>query len=101
MAHKKPQTINHLLNQPQGDLRALMDRLTKIQNINNSLHQQLNPILSQHCRVVNIRKSTLVLAVDSPVWSNKLRFQLPELLSCFRNNGFLSLANIDIIVQPK
>jgi len=100
MAKKKPQTINHLLNQPQGDIKALMDQLTKIKTINNSLHQSINPTLSQHCRVVNIRKSTLVLAVDSPIWANKLRFQIPELLSYFRQNGFISLANIDVIVQP-
>ena len=101
MSKKKPQTVNHLLNQPQGDVRVLMDQLTKINIINNSLHQYINTTLSQHCRVVNIRKSTLVLAVDSPIWANKLRFQLPDLLSYLRNNGFISLANIDIIVQPK
>jgi len=100
MSRKKPQTVNSLLNQPKGDIKALMDQLTKIRTINNSLHRQINPLLSQYCRVVNIRKSTLVLAVDSPVWANKLRFQLPELLSYFRSNGFISLANIDIIVQP-
>ncbi len=101
MAKKRPQTINSLLNQPQGDVRALMDQLTKIETINNSLQLYINPPLSQHCRAVNIRKNTLILAVDSSIWANKLRFQLPELLTSFRSNGFISLANIDIIVQPK
>ncbi len=100
MTVKKPQTINTLLNEPDGDIQSLMDQLNKIKILNNSLHQQINPLLSKHCRVVNIRKSTLVLAVDSPIWANKLRFQLPELLTYFRNNGFVSLANIDLIVQP-
>lgn len=101
MPKKKPQTINQLLNQPQGNVRALMDKLTKIRTINSNLHLYINPILSQHCRVVNIRKSTLVLAVDNAIWANKLRFELPNLLSFFRNNGFISLANIEVIVQPQ
>ncbi len=101
MAAKRPQTINKLINQPQGDIKALMDQLTKIRTINNNLHQTINPLLSQHCRVVNIRKNTLVIAADSPAWANKLRFQIPDLISYFRQNGFISLANIDLIVQPK
>ncbi len=101
MPTKKPQTINNLLNNPQGGVRALMDQLSKIETINNSLHRYINPLLSQHCRVVNLRKSTLVIAVDSPAWANKIRFQLPELLSGLRENGFISLANIEIMVQPK
>lgn len=101
MAAKRPKTINHLINKPQGDIKALMDQLTKIKTINNSLHQTINPLLSQHCRVVNIRKSTLVIAVDSPTWANKLRFQLPELISYFRQNGFIGLGSIELIVQPR
>ena len=101
MAAKRPKTVNHLINQPQGDIKALMDQLTKIKTINNSLHQTIDPLLSQHCRVVNIRKTILVIAVDSPVWANKLRFQLPDLISHFRQNGFISLANIELIVQPR
>ena len=100
MAAKRPQTVHNLIDQPQGDIKALMDQLTKIKTINNNLHQTINPILSQHCRVVNIRKSTLVIAVDSPAWANKLRFQLPDLISHFRQNGFIGLGNIELIVQP-
>ncbi len=101
MPKNRPNAVDNLLNQPEGNVKALLDRLTKIQTIDKKLHEYLAPEMAKHCRVANIRKSTLVLAVDSPAWSHKLRFQLPDLLSYFRNTGFLNLANIDIIVQPK
>ena len=101
MPAKRPKTINHLLSEPKGDIRALLDQLNKIRTINNSLQEHINPLLSQHCRAVNLRKGTLVLAVDSSIWLNKLRFQTPELLSELRSIGFASLANIELIVQPK
>ncbi len=101
MPAKRPKTINNLLTQPKGDIRSLLDQLTKIKTLNNSLQQHINPIYSQHCKAVNLRKGTLVIAVDSPIWKNKLRFQLPDLLSDLRASGFLSLANIELIVTPK
>ncbi len=100
MSKKRPQTVNKLLNQPEGDIKSLLDQLTKIKTLNHSLQQHLNPTLLPHCKVVNIRKGTLVIAVDSSIWANKLRFQLPDLISHFRNNGFISLANIDVIIKP-
>ena len=101
MPAKRPKTINTLLSQPKGDIRNLLDQLNKIKAINNSLEQHINPIYSQHCKAVNLRKGTLVIAVDSPLWKNKLRFQLPDLLSALRASGFLGLANIELIVTPK
>jgi len=101
MSKKKPRKINQLLTQPSGEVQVLMDQLAKIKTINSSLGQHISPPLSDHCRAVNIRKNALILAVDSPIWANKLRFQLPELLTFFRNNGFIGLANIEIIIQPQ
>jgi len=90
-----------LISQPSGDVKVLLDQLAKIQTLNNTLQSNLNATLSKHCRVINLRKSTLVIAVDGPVWANKIRFELPELLSNFRNSGYLGLANIEVIVQPR
>jgi len=101
MSKKKPREINQLLTQPTGDIQALMDQLAKIKAINSILQKQISPPLSNHCRAVNIRKNALILSVDNPVWANKLRFQLPELLTFFRNNGFIGLVNIEVIVQPQ
>ena len=100
MSRPSTHDINDLIDQPNGEIKALLDRLTKIQTLNNTLQDKLNATLSKHCRVINLRKSTLVIAVSSPAWGNKLRFQLPDLLDHFRQQGYFGLANIEVIVRP-
>jgi len=101
MSRPSLHNLNELVSEPSGDIKALLDQLAKIQMLNNTLQSKLNATLSKHCRIVNLRKNTLVIAVDSPVWANKLRFQLADLLSFFRGSGYLGLANIEVIVQPR
>ncbi len=101
MTSKKPQTISHLLTNPDGEVQALMEQLSRIKAINQSLSDLLDAKLVEHCHVANIRKNILVLAVDNAAWSNKLRFRLPDLLNGLRAKGFANLVNIEMIVQPK
>ncbi|MGX5174680.1 DciA family protein [Aliikangiella sp. IMCC44653] len=100
---RRPSThnINNLVSAPNGEVKNLLDKLAKIQTLNNTLQSKLNATLSKHCRVINLRKSTLVIACNSSIWANKLRFQTNELLSAFRQEGYLGLANIEVIVQPR
>ena len=101
MSRSSPHNLNNLIETPSGDIKALLDRLSKIQALNNTLQHKLSATLLKHCRVINLRRNTLVIAVDSPVWSNKLRFQLPDLLNNFRESGYYGLASIEVIVQPR
>ena len=78
MPKNRPNAVDNLLDQPQGSVKALLDRLTKIQTIDKKLHDYLDPTIGKHCRVANIRKSTLGLAVDSRAWSNKIGFTISE-----------------------
>ena len=98
---KKASKLHSLIDTPSGDVKALLDRLVKIQALNDTLQTKLSASLLKHSRVVNLRKNTLVLAVDSPVWANKLRFQLTDLLAEFRQAGYYGLASIEVIVQPR
>lgn len=99
---KRPSShkLQSLIASPTGGVKALLDQLAKIQSLNNTLQSKLNPSLSKHCRVINLRKSTLVIAADTPAWATKMRFQQSDLLSHFRQSGYVGLANIEIIVQP-
>jgi len=101
MSRSLPKNVNLIIEQAHDELRGLLDQLNKIQTLNNTLQAKLNATLANHVRVVNLRNSTLVLAVDSPAWTHKVRFMLPELLSYFRQNGYPGLANIDLIVSPR
>ena len=101
MIRRSPKNLHKLIDTPTGDVKALLDRLSKIQALNDTLQHKLSATILRHCRVINLRKNTLVIAVDSPVWANKLRFQLPNLLDKFRDAGYYGLASIEIIVQPR
>ena len=101
MSRSLPHNVNQLVSKPAGNIKRLLDQLAIIETLNNTLHDKLNATLSPHARVINLRKSTLVIAVDSPVWASRLRFQLTDLLSAFRESGFQGLANIEVIVQPR
>ncbi len=97
----RTQQLEQLIETPSGDVKALLDRLAKIQALNDTLQHKLNATLLKHCRVVNLRKNTLVIAVDSSIWANKLRFLLDDLLAEFRDSGYYGLANIEMIIQPR
>lgn len=101
MSRSSPHNLHKLIDTPSGDIKALLDRLAKIQALNDTLQSKLSATLLKHCRVINLRKNTLVIAVDSPVWANKLRFKQTELLTKFRDSGYYGLASIEILVKPR
>ncbi|MET1254046.1 DciA family protein [Aliikangiella maris] len=101
MNRKPTHQVDKLISTPSGEIKPLLDKLAKIKTLNNTLEHKLNATLKKHCRVVNIRQNTLVIAASSPAWANKLRFQVTDLLEYFRKNGYFGLANIEVIVQPK
>lgn len=97
----KVSELSTLISEPSGQIKSLMEQLSKINSLNKLLSHKLNVKLSQHYRVVNLQNNNLIIAADSPAWANKLRFQTPELLSSFRQSGYLGLSKIEIIVVPK
>ncbi len=101
MQKKRPQTVNHLITKPKGDIQFLMHRLTTIMALKKQLTQFLSKDIAEHSRVINLRNNTLVIAVTSAVWANKLRFKLPDLLSDFRNAGYSGLSKIEVVIQPE
>jgi hypothetical protein len=101
LAKKRPQTVNKILNDPNGDVQFLMHRLSTITALKEQLPQFLSEDIAKHCRVINLRSSTLVIAVNSSIWANKLRFKLPDLLSDFRTAGYSGLSKIEIVIQPE
>ncbi len=70
-----------------GELDALLDRL-------------IPPPLNEHCRVLSLRDSTLVLAADSPVWAARLRFQTPPLVKQLRNQQAVKVRTVQVRVRP-
>ena len=88
------------INNPKGQLAKLVDNLSRINRLSQSLRVILPEPLASHCRVARIEENQLVLAVDSGEWASRLRYEKLGLLSYLRTNGFAQVTGIDIIVNP-
>lgn len=93
-------TMGDHLKNPKGELATLVDNLNRINRLSQSLKVILDESLSKHCRIAHMEGQQLILAVDSPEWASRLRYEKLELLSYLRNNGFAQVNGIDIIVNP-
>ena len=88
------------MNSPKGQLGKLVDNLSRINRLSQSLKVILPEPLADHCRIARIEGNQLVLAVDSGEWAARLRYEKLGLLSYLRNHGFAQVTGIDIIVNP-
>ncbi len=101
MAKPLPESINHISDKANGSLKFLLDNLAKINQLDQIVKAKLNKKLAAHCRIVNYRDNRLIVAVDSASWATRLKFELPELLSSLRNDGFPGLKAIDLMVSER
>jgi hypothetical protein len=94
----KPLQINKLLG---GSPHArLLSRARSLLQLENRLHALLPAPLTEHCRILSIRDTTLVLAADSPVWAARLRFHTPLLLKQLARIQGVRLRRVRIRVRP-
>ena len=94
----KPLQINKLLG---GSPHArLLSRARALLQLESRLHALLPAPLTEHCRILSIRDTTLVLAADSPVWAARLRFHTPLLLKQLARIQAVRLRRVRIRVRP-
>ncbi len=99
-SRSKVPSLGERLGKSQGGLGLLVDNLNRINRLSQTLKDILEVPLANHCRVAHYRNNVLVLAVDSSIWSNRLRYEKLSLLNTLRKNGFPGISSINIIVQP-
>ena len=99
MNKKRPKPLNDLTDSAQGSLRYLLDNLAKIKQTDRLVKHKLPEELKDHCRVINIRDNSIVLAANSAAWATRIKFNLPTLLSQLRADGFAGLSKIELIIQ--
>ncbi len=74
----KPLRINKLTG--GGRYSQLLSRARELIAIDKLLHELIPAPLNEHCRILNISGTTLILAADSPVWAARLRFHTSHLV---------------------
>ena len=100
---KLPKQINKLLQRKNSQVASLITHARQLEFLNNKLLDLLPSPLPHHCQLAKIDQQTLIIVVDSPSWSARLRYSIPELLAKLKHQShhFISIRKIEIKVIPK
>jgi len=100
---KLPKQINKLLQRKNSQIAGLVTQARKLDFLNNKLLDLLPLPLPHHCHLAKIDQQTLVIVVDSPTWSARLRYSIPDLLAKLKHQSqyFIPIRKIEIKVNPK
>jgi hypothetical protein len=104
MPHYKPskyKPISRLLTTSNGDLQSLLEQAHFLQALTHVLREAIDPALSEHITVANIRENTAIVAADTPAWLSKIRYMAPTILSILKQqSGLADLRKIQFKIQP-
>jgi hypothetical protein len=96
-------TIANFLQTESKTLGSLLTRLNQLNKWNSILQECLakEDELINHCQIVNLTGTSLIVIADSPHWITRLRFYIPQLLPKLRNYpGLEKVQAICSKVQP-
>ncbi|MCO6414226.1 MAG: DUF721 domain-containing protein [Thiogranum sp.] len=79
----------------------MLDRAQKLKLLEQTVLGLLPDNLAGHCKVVNLKNETLILATTSSAWAMRLRFAGPELLKQLRCQLPVKLKSLQVKVQPE
>lgn len=95
---RNPAPFQHFLNSHQR-LNELLSKVQTQQTLLRQIQQLLPDTLAPHCHTAILNRTQLILAADSPVWTNRLRYQSPTLLHQLRATH-PGIANIKVYSRP-
>ena len=74
----------------------LVNQARKLDKLEHLLHACLPDNCRQHVRIAGIKNSDLVLMVDSPVWSSRIRLYSNHILDMFKQQNLAEVQHIRI-----
>ena len=98
MRPAKPRPVSQILTH-KGVLRTLSGEVIRQQRLLTHIQTLLSEGPREHCIAAQLKGSSLVLTVDSPVWSSKLRFLSSQILSPLRSTH-PGVASIQVKCRP-
>jgi len=94
--------MKKILAYQSKELQPVLRRAAKLARLQPRVNYYLDPELAPHCKVANLRRNRLILAVDSAAYATRLRFYLPQLLKQLQQQERLTDINgIDIKIVPQ
>lgn len=94
------QSVANLLGQPEGPLKALLDRLALLEGMDHNLQPLLPASLRGQCRVTAVDGVTLELTSRHAAVATRLRYLVPQLLAGLHSCGYPQLQQVKIRVAP-
>ncbi len=83
-------------------LKNVLDKAYQLMAINRSFIQLLPENIAQHCRVMNLKKKTLLIEADNASIATQLRYCAPELLQKMQAKPlFAEIQTLKYCVRPK
>jgi len=97
MPHPSAATCFKLL---EGAAVPLLERARKLARLEQAVLGLLPENLAGHCKVLNLKKETLVLSVNSSAWAARLRFAEPELIRQLQCHFPELVRSVQVRIQP-
>lgn len=104
MSEKKATPIHfrRLIARPPAELALLLSHIETLQRVSRRVHQCLPPLLRGHCTVANYKNHVLILHAETPAWTTRLRFLLPDLQKQLADDRlFENLSEIQVRTEPQ
>jgi len=79
-------SVSNYLQHESNTLGTLLVRLNKLKTWNSWLRNALKeePLLTQHCQIVGLDGTSLIVIADNSHWVTRFRFFIPQLLTQLR-----------------
>lgn len=98
MRHKTAFSCSQLIQEAN---LPVVQRAQKLARLEQAVLQLIPVELVAHCKVLNLRNETLVLAASSPAWAARLRFAVPDLIRQLKRRFALEVRSVDLRIQPE
>jgi len=78
----------------------VLERAHQLERLEQIVLRLLPENLIAHCKVINLRRETLILGATSSAWAARLRFSAPELAKQLRDQHSLELS-VQVRILPQ
>lgn len=94
------QSVANLLGQPEGPLKALLDRLALLEGLDHTVQPLLPASLRGQCRVTAVDSVTIELGTRQAAIATRLRYLAPQILAGLQTAGYPQLTAVRVRVLP-
>ena len=102
---KRPTSIESLLNgrnqgSSQNGFGKVLAHARQLSRLDKTLASLLDPAMSSHCQVAEVRDHTLILVCSNASFATRIRMISQQLLDSFREDGEFGFERIEIRIAP-